>query len=505
MKILFWCEPVNHNDSPTWFKYTADCFREAILEPLVQSNPQIKCFIALNEALTHIVPKDNWEHIVFSQDELTKPFNGVALSELNKRYQNSYSSSETEYYRNLFKNKFKNIDFDIVISWTPIPHLQHAFPSKKFLFYYHFPTPFGAMPSFDIGAHAGDFLNVYSEKIAAINQNQLLKDNSKIRRFKDHIISSYSEKSPFQGLLSEFKSRYDKIVLLPLSVSGTPMFDSYVKYGTQLEFLEDVMKHVPNKFGVIVTFHHLSTNHISKDTIEYLRKKYKNIFISDSFFEYGATSMFLLNEVDAVVNCSSTVGFWAALIWNKKIISVAPGYNHWLADQIGLDHVSEIFNTRDKLMDRDSILHWILTNQFIPIEIMKSNSFALNYIKEICAKMDKGLDESFYPQLSLLTDRDLITYYTDRIPTVEPVRAGILPIFRYEELLLRKDAIIVEKDIVLTKKDRDLANKDRDLANKDAIIAAKDKALAERSEIENSRLYKLILSCRLWVKKIFNP
>ncbi len=497
MKILFWCEPVNHNDNPTWFKYTADCFQESLLKPLLQSNPQIKCFIALNEALTDIVPKDNWEHIVFSQEELTKPFSGVALSELNKRYQDSYSPAETEYYCQLFKERLSNTNFDIVISWTPVPHLQKTFPSKKFLYYYYFPTPFGAIPSFDIGAHSGDFLNAYSEKIAVNNYDYLLKDAKKITAFKDHIKFSYSRESPFKDILSEFKSRYSKIILLPLSVSGTPMFDSYVKYGTQLEFLEHAMKNIPSEFGVIVTFHHLSTSHISKETIEYLRRKYKNIFISDSFFEYSATSMFLLNDVDAVINCSSTVGFWAALIWNKKIISVAPAYNHWLTDQIGLDNISEIFNTPDQLSNRDSILHWILTNQFIPVEIMKSDGFALNYINEIVKNMDKNLEESLYPKLSLLTSVDLISYHIDRTPIMRPVRAGILPTYRYEELLLKKDAIIVEKDIVLT-------NKDRELVQKNIVISAKDKILAERNWIENCRSYKLFLGFRLWAKKIFN-
>ena len=109
--------------------------------------------------------------------------------------------------------------------------------------------------------------------------------------------------------------------------------DCFCSFESQFEFLQYVLSKVPEDIGVIVTSHPFYPQ-LTEGWVKYFSNKYPNFIFDIIFQKYWSASQFLLNDVDAVITVSSSVGL-QALLWEKPLVvigssNIAP-YANWFA------------------------------------------------------------------------------------------------------------------------------------------------------------------------------
>ena len=132
---------------------------------------------------------------------------------------------------------------------------------------------------------------------------------------------------PFRG--TDFRTKFDRLVLLPLQVSNYYSFNEQSHYRTQFEYLLDVLSATPPDVGVIVTEYiewgHILMSYGSAENIPYLQKNFPNLIFFEQFRAYASPSQFLAPRVDGVWSVSSNVGY-QALLHNRVLGSPATSH-----------------------------------------------------------------------------------------------------------------------------------------------------------------------------------
>lgn len=113
-------------------------------------------------------------------------------------------------------------------------------------------------------------------------------------------------------------------VLVALQKEGVSALDVHTPYGSQLEFLLDVLERLPRDVGAVVT-EHPQYPVIEKSAFLYLRENYPNLLFYPKWMAVEGISQSLLSVVDAAVVQTSTVGIQSSLIFGLPTLSVSPG------------------------------------------------------------------------------------------------------------------------------------------------------------------------------------
>jgi hypothetical protein len=188
------------------------------------------------------------------------------------------------------------------------------------------------------------------------------KERALLEKFINHCREIILAKSPFRSLCKNYRDRFQRLVLLPLQVSGNYLFDAYVPYRSQYEYLIDVLEQVPNDVGVLVTTHP-DFPALSEEVVEFCRSKYPHFLYDYGFLDYYASSQYLIAEVDAVINVSSSTGL-SVLLWDKKLLSLGGDFFPIIADGKSLAELPDVLSA--PLRDKSAILYWMLTHYVIP-------------------------------------------------------------------------------------------------------------------------------------------
>ena len=112
MNVLFYVEPLIERGLPYWKDGWALYWGKSMISRLANEN----CYIAMSDAVAEKYSSEYGERIVvFSQEELLKPFDGGYMEASSVWYLHSYTKNQLEYYVQLMKSKFAGIAFDVII------------------------------------------------------------------------------------------------------------------------------------------------------------------------------------------------------------------------------------------------------------------------------------------------------------------------------------------------------------------------------------------------------
>ncbi|NTV52306.1 MAG: hypothetical protein HGA76_04745, partial [Candidatus Firestonebacteria bacterium] len=335
MKILFWIEPVIEMERPFGKQGWADYFSYKLIRALQNSvrAHEVECYFAINEAIHQVfeeLPKI--PRIVFTQNELLKPFKdyleaGIAW------FNGTYTTAQLTYYQNLVREKLGGVVPDVIITFSPAPFLQTAFP-RACLLYHEYSlfsrAPFPETWYFDpVGMNGSAYMTKYHDAIFSRLVLTPVQER-RVDEFKRQCRELLTAKDPFREVMAAHQSRFKQMALLPLMVSGTYTFDAYFPYKNQFQFLTDILDKLPGAIGLVVTTHP-DYDILDDYKLTYLRRKYPNFIYEPSFSEYYASSQFLIRYVDIVINATSTIGLHT-LVWDKKLICLTPRYFGFLGD-----------------------------------------------------------------------------------------------------------------------------------------------------------------------------
>ncbi len=184
---------------------------------------------------------------------------------------------------------------------------------------------------------------------------------------------------PFRG--TDFRTKFDRLVLLPLQVSNYYSFNEQSHYRTQFEYLLDVLSATPRDVGVIVTEYvewgHILMSYGSAENIPYLQKNFPNLIFFEQFRAYASPSQFLAPRVDGVWSVSSNVGY-QALLHNRVLGSPATSHLAGFAHATTFDgffgKISAAVPTNN-----DAALAWLLERYLVPDALLSDGRWLRDY------------------------------------------------------------------------------------------------------------------------------
>lgn len=290
--------------------------------------------------------------------------------ERSMRHQsNNFKDGEVNRLHKIIKAQLPD-DFEpnVIIVWeSSAYYLDLIFPDAKII--YQMPgffsrSPFPEMIKFDTGLldKAAD-LNLTIDQDISIDQTL---DNL---RSQDKIF--FSSLRLVEPDLSEFKSKFRGLVLLPLQIDHYFMVDYLLERKSQFDIVLDLLQRTPSSIGVLVTNYwsgRLKSSALSEENIRYLRSKYDNFVYVEKFNSIPSVSQLLLPLINGVYTISSSVGYQAAY-WGKPLFSIGTShitkYNTAKSLEEFLQQVkrNEIIN-QDYLVQRDLLgsnypMEWI--------------------------------------------------------------------------------------------------------------------------------------------------
>ena len=398
LRVLFYVEPLIEMGLPYWKKCWADTFIQTILDALEQSGSAVDTAVCLGEAIReHLPPRAGQRVVSFSQRELLAPFPGGNYLDASIAWQQgSFSAEQLGAYRELVAGKLGDFVPDAIISFSPVPFLQQAFPRAvvlhmEYSFFSRRPYPQSWYLD-PVGKHISAFYERFAEAIQARQLDAAQRE--RLRRFKARAQALLRDNDPFAEWMRQQRQRYRALVLLPLQFSGYVLFDAVTHYRSQYELLVDVLERVPADVGVVVTTHP-EYNILSHSVKAYLRKTYPNFVHSERFEEVYAPSQFLIAHVDAVLNVSSNVGL-QTLIWDRKLLALAPVFES-IADGRGLERLEEVLATESDPEHKERVLHFLLTHYTILEHYLRDPAWIVPFLWRCIGRFrDEGVTAAFY-------------------------------------------------------------------------------------------------------------
>lgn len=290
--------------------------------------------------------------------------------ERSMRHQsNNYKDGEVNRLHKIIKAQLPD-DFEpnVIIVWeSSAYYLDLIFPDAKII--YQMPgffsrSPFPEMIKFDTGLldKAADLNLIIDQDISVDKKMDNLRSQDKI---------FFSSLRLVEPDLSEFKSKFRGLVLLPLQIDHYFMVDYLLERKSQFDIVLDLLQRTPSSIGVLVTNYwsgRLKSSVLSEENIRYLRSKYDNFVYVEKFNSIPSVSQLLLPLINGVYTISSSVGYQAAY-WGKPVFSIGTShitkYNTAKSLEEFLQQVkrNEIIN-QDHLVQRDLLgsnypMEWI--------------------------------------------------------------------------------------------------------------------------------------------------
>jgi FMN phosphatase YigB (HAD superfamily) len=385
MRILYYLEPLIEQQNP-YFRVGAiknTIIRQA--KNLQKQGHDISIFTSV-----HVYNKCVLEGVDFTGIQVFK----VTLPEVLQYYSNSMHSAMINYrcheadtltaFEDLYKNTLGDYLPETIISWespnnvlknlfkdTPCIHMMPGFFSRVPFPELTFIDPCGFFEDSALVHFRGEI-----QKYSATIDELALVENIKTTFFRRYL-SGYS---PFSREKLDPEGKFEKLLLLPLQVSGYFAFDFHTEHNNQMDFLVSVLSQVPENVGVVVTQYvtqHSKDTPINKDTLEFLQGSFSNLIFDPLFDRLDGVSQYLLPYVDGVISASSSIAFQAAFL-------ELPIYMY------GTSHISIVAETFKSLVDngfklqkrnQDSVLAFILTRMMpLTINNLYEGDWLHNYI-----------------------------------------------------------------------------------------------------------------------------
>lgn len=408
MNILFYVDPLIEMGRPYFKESWVNNFCPNIINSLRLSGGagELNFTVIMNEPLSgKFKNPGNVGVVVFSQEELFKPFEDFNYLDVTKAWYNgTYSEEQIDYYVDLIKSRLNKAP-DLVITFSPVPFIKKAFPGALVMHHEYgifSRPPYPETWYFDIvgmngGAYLSKYWNIIDENFSLSDEHANLLDN-----FIKKCRALITAKSPYKDIFESYKKEFDYLVLLPLQFSQYYLFDALTHYKSQFDYLIDILSKIPQNVGVVVTTHP-DYNILNEEVVSYCRGKYKNFIYNDEFESYYAASQYIINEVDAVITVSSNIGL-QTLLWDKKLISLGRDFLSFMADSCTLEEIEPVLK-RDRV-NKNKILFWILTHYAVPKHYISNPQWIEGFFTTSLEKSRQDVDKAnFYNVIDDNLDR----------------------------------------------------------------------------------------------------
>ena len=226
-----------------------------------------------------------------------------------------------------------------------------------------------------------------------------------VSAFRSRMAAALSSLDPFR--CHDFRSRFDRLCLLPLQISNEFSFDGMANYRTQFEYLYDVLAAAPGDVGIIVTEHPNGEPILRRSgpvsNVDALRGTFPNIIFLDEFRRYQSPAQFLVPRVDGVWSVSSSVGH-QALLFNRILGSPPSTELSNIADETALENFFARLG-QHKSTNLDTFLAWMLERYLVPAALLNDGRWLHDYLQRRLDAARSTLDpiDAFVPTAD--TDR----------------------------------------------------------------------------------------------------
>ncbi len=303
-------------------------------------------------------------------------------------------------------------------------------------------NPYPSTMFFDhLGMHGRSVIGRFGRRIAA--GAVTTEGHALVSAFRSKMALALKVSDPFES--RDFRSRYDRLCLLPLQVSNEFSFDEQAPYRSQFEFLYDVLCSAPKDVGIIVTEHPAGRPVLKRRgphaNVDYLRKTLPNLIFFDEFRTYATTSQFLVPRVDGVWSVSSSVGYQALLLGRTL---GTPSSAH-LSQIAHATTFREFFEQLGAPTHRnlDAFLAWQLERYLVPEALYSDGPWLCDYLQRRLNSAKSATDpvDAFVP----IAETDQLTdAWIKHVPRPEALRsmwptgdAELFEVMRHRDALLK--------------------------------------------------------------------
>jgi GT2 family glycosyltransferase/2-polyprenyl-3-methyl-5-hydroxy-6-metoxy-1,4-benzoquinol methylase len=425
VNILFYIEPMMTFNRPLlhlpWWNFAYGKMVSLEKDP----NHRYSFRVITSEAIQHrIIGQENLSDCkVIGVDSFSwlKHFDGDYLKASLAWYHQTDTATQRSYAAEFIIEALGNWKPDLVISYSPAPFIQTAYPDTLILYSEYGMTSRPPFPESFYFDPEGYYQYSYLCKHADMIKAKTYEDNDiqGLDTYRTFFINLIESKNPFKDLIKDFRTRYENLLLVPLQASQCYWFNGNCHYSSQFQMVEIILNQVPETIGIIFC-PHPDFPIFTSDVIEYLTKKYPHFIYSPEFERYGAVSQYLINHVDAVASVSSMVGL-QSLIWKKKLIALGNSQLNFVADAFSLDNLHDLLNQEYKTKDNELI--WLLTEYYVPISYINNSVWFGNYIQRAITHWKYKEDpEKFYTAFDKVSNilASIITNSYQNIPIVKP-------------------------------------------------------------------------------------
>lgn len=373
MRILYYLEPLIEQQNPS---FRVGALKNTILrqaEQLTKGGHHVSVLTS-----SHTYQQCLEQGVSFTDIDVIQ----VSMQDSLRYFRDAEHSAEINYlchdeethalYQPLYKEALGKYAPDLIISWeSPNNVLKSIFPEVPAL--HMMPGFFSRVPFPELSFI--DPCGFFKDSTLYWLQNDIKHyepsegEKSLVDQIKTTYFNGYlANYSPFKREELDPENKFDKLVLLPLQVSGYFAFDFHTDYKNQMDFLVGVLSKIPKNVGVVVTqyvTHHTKDTPINAKTIQFLESEFPNLIYKPVFDKLDGVSQYLLPHVDAVISTSSSIAFQAAFL-QKPVYMV--GESH-------ISIISRPFRAIDDTnafdpVDQDNVLAFILT-RLMPLTVSK--------------------------------------------------------------------------------------------------------------------------------------
>jgi hypothetical protein len=220
-----------------------------------------------------------------------------------------------------------------------------------------------------------------------------------VSAFRSQMAAALGALDPFR--CHNFRSRFDRLCLLPLQISNEFCFDGMVNYRTQFEYLYDVLAAAPADVGVLVTEHPNGEPILRRSgpvsNLDALGGTFPNMIFLDEFRRYQSPAQFLVPRVDGVWSVSSSVGHQALLF--GRILGSPPSTElSNIADETTFENFFAQLGKR-KSPNPDTVLAWMLERYLVPAPLLSDGRWLHDYFQRRLDAARSALDpiDAFVP------------------------------------------------------------------------------------------------------------
>ena len=402
MNILFYIEPLIFHSNPfyygSWMRTDLNFIR------LIYGQSRDGDFrIVLNKPLADRclqmgIPQENV--ISIEQFDLRNIFNCANMDIIKKFHHKKFTKTESNQLKDLYKEKCGDFEPDIILSWSPISFFESIFPDAVLMHKENGPLsrlPYPYTTYFDpLGMYEHSMLGVFHKEL------QAKKANKKDLEFLCQLTAPYEKillaKNPFDYLIKNLRSRFDKLLLLPLQTSHTIYFDINGPFQTQGEFLFDVIENTPEDTAIIVTTHDLGSqvgDRFHEELLHYFMNVKKNVIIDNHIQAVHYATQYLLPFVDVCVGVSSSVSV-QSLLWKTPLVTFGHSHLSYFSSAPDLQTFWKL--SKEEVTYFEGALAWMFQHYFLlDTYAVRDKGWVYDFFRRAVQKKKEGLlNLSFY-------------------------------------------------------------------------------------------------------------